>query len=81
MTALTELEVKSVEKLSQEYILTIVFSHSIEREELLTKKYDEYFPLIKDTELKDMVKEFKKSSREHISLLKDKMIKLKIVSG
>ena len=67
-----------MEKLSQEYILSLLFNRSIEKEELLIKKYAQYYPEIKDTELKGTIKEFKKNSSEHITLLKDKMIKLNI---
>ena len=67
-----------MEKLSQEYILSIVFKNSIEREELLLKKYDDFNNDIKDAELKDILKEFRKNSQEHVKILKDKMIKLNI---
>ena len=67
-----------MEKLSQEYILSIIFNRSIQREELLLKKYDEYFPQVKDKNITDTLKKFKKNSQEHIKLLKDKMIKLSI---
>jgi hypothetical protein len=67
-----------MDKLSQEYILTTVFNESIDREELLLKKYDEYYNNIKDSDLKDTIKEFKNTSKEHIKLMKDKMIMLNI---
>lgn len=67
-----------MDKLSQEYILTMVFNESIDREELLLKKYDEYYKNIKDSDLKDVIKEFKTNSKEHIKLMKDKMIMLNI---
>lgn len=65
-----------MERLSQEYILRLAFSSSIDREELMLKKYDEYYTAFKDSTLKEIVKEFKETSREHIDLLKDKMLKL-----
>lgn len=67
-----------MDKLSQEYILSIAFKQSIDREELLLRKYDDYFPDIKDREIKETIEKFRKNSHEHIKLLKDKMIKLNI---
>ena len=71
-----------MEKLKQEYILSIIFSHSIEREELMLEKYMEYLDNIDDRkkkpELYSMLKEFEDDAREHVTLLKDKMIKLGI---
>lgn len=71
-----------MEKLRQEYILTIIFLHSVEREELMLSKYDEYMDngegSKKDTELHTILKEFKSDGKDHIKLLKDKMIKLNI---
>ena len=67
-----------MEELSQEYILSIAFSDSIKREELLLKKCEGYYDTAKNKDLKDMLKIFKKTSREHIDTMKDKMIKLKI---
>ncbi|AUG58675.1 MAG TPA: hypothetical protein DCE02_06165 [Ruminiclostridium sp.] len=67
-----------MDKLSQEYMLNIMFNESIDREQLLLKKYDDIFDKIKDKEIKNMLKEFSKNSREHIDILKDKMIALNI---
>lgn len=67
-----------MEELSQEYILSIVFRNAIDKEELLIKKYQDYYPDLKNKELKDMLKQLNKTSEEHIKILKDKMIKLKI---
>lgn len=67
-----------MEELSQEYMLSIVFRNSIDKEELLIKKYDDYYPVIKNKELREIVKGFKKTSQEHVKVMKDKMIKLKI---
>ncbi len=65
-----------MEKLSQEYFMRFSFSNSIEKEELTLKKYHEYLSQIKDTELKELIKEFIKTSMEHIELLKEKRLKL-----
>ena len=59
-------------------MLNIMFNESIDREQLLLKKYDDIFDKIKDKEIKNMLKEFSKNSREHIDILKDKMIALNI---
>lgn len=67
-----------MEELSQEYVMSIIFRNSLDKEELLLKKYENYYPIIKNKELKEIVKEFKKVSREHLNIMKDKMIKLKI---
>lgn len=67
-----------MEEFSQEYVLSIVFRNSIDKEELLLKKYEDYYFMIKDKELKEIVKEFRKTSQEHLKVMKDKMIKLKI---
>lgn len=67
-----------MEEFSQEYVLSIVFRNAIDKEELLLKKYEEYYSNIKNKELKEVIKEFKKTSREHLKVMKDKMIKLKI---
>jgi rubrerythrin len=68
----------TMEEFSQEYVLSIVFRNAIDKEELLLKKYEEYYSNIKNKELKEVIKEFKKTSREHLKVMKDKMIKLKI---
>lgn len=67
-----------MEEFSQEYVLSIVFRNSIEKEELLLKKYEEYYEKLKNKDLKELIKEFRKTSREHVKVMKDKMIKLKI---
>jgi len=67
-----------MEELSQEYVLSIVFRNSIDKEELLLKKYDDYYDELKNKELREVVKEFTKTSREHLKIMKEKMIKLKI---
>lgn len=56
----------------------MVFRNSLDKEELLLKKYEDYYSMVKKKELKEILKEFKKTSQEHIKVMKDKMIKLKI---
>jgi rubrerythrin len=65
-----------MEKLSQDYFLRFSFSNSIEKEEQLLKKYEDYYNIIKDKDLKEIIKEFMKTSSEHIELLKDKRLKI-----
>lgn len=67
-----------MEEFSQEYALSIVFRNSIDKEELLLKKYENYYDKLKNKELKEVIKGFSKTSREHLKIMKDKMIKLKI---
>lgn len=69
-----------MKKLSQEYLMDTTFILSVEREELLIKKYSEYIDGLDNKELKNLMKEFKKDSKEHIKLIKDLMIKLNIKS-
>ncbi len=63
-------------RLSQEHLMDTAFTLSLQREELLLKKYSEYIEQIENKELKNMVKNFKKVSKEHIKVIKDLMIKL-----
>jgi hypothetical protein len=71
-----------LEELQQEYILSIIFSHAIEREELSISKYKDYLGELKgknkNQQLTDILNEFEKNAQEHITMLKDKMIKLNI---
>ena len=67
-----------MEEFSQEYVLSIVFRNSIDKEELLLKKYDDYYEKLKNKELREILKEFNKTSQEHLKIMKEKMIKLKI---
>lgn len=69
---------EDLEEFSQEYVLSIVFRNSIDKEELLIKKYEDYYDKIKNKELKEIIKGFRKTSQEHLKIMKEKMIKLKI---
>ncbi|HCC08246.1 MAG TPA: hypothetical protein DEP72_08845 [Clostridiales bacterium] len=60
----------------QQNIQEIAFKLSIEREELLIKKYNNYYKEIKDKNLIDMMKEFENTSREHIKIVMYKIEKL-----
>jgi hypothetical protein len=50
----------------------------VEREELLIKKCDDYLKDMKNGDISEVLKSFRKNAQEHIRLLKDKMIKLNI---
>jgi hypothetical protein len=69
-----------MEKLSQKCMLSTAFKQSLNREELLLKKYENIASKIRDRDLKDIIKEFRENSYEHIKLMKDKMIKLNLRS-
>ncbi len=68
-----------MEELQQEYILSIIFTHAVERERLLINKYHALAAANKkNAAVRELVKEFEKEAREHVEMLKDKMIKLNI---
>lgn len=68
-----------MEQLQQEYILSIYFTYAVERENLLVKKYHDLITENrKNTAVKEIMEEFEKEAREHLSMLKEKMIKLGI---
>ncbi|OCL27168.1 hypothetical protein U472_06740 [Orenia metallireducens] len=67
-----------MQKISQEYVLAIFFKKALNKEKLLIEKYKEYYPNFKNEDLKEMLKEFAQSSQKHVSIMKDKMIKLGI---
>ncbi len=65
-----------MKKVPRQYIMSDALRLSIEREELLINKYGEYYVECKGKEFKDMIKDFERTSRRHIELMKDLMIKL-----
>lgn len=67
-----------MENVTQEHLFSLAFNHSIDRENQLINKYSEYFNEVKNTELKEIIREFEKSSNAHINLLRDKMMKLNL---
>jgi hypothetical protein len=67
-----------MDKLSHEYIQTVAFRFSIDREELLIRKCREYYGSFKEGALRDLANDMESSCMEHIKLLKDKMVKLNI---
>lgn len=68
-----------MEQLQQEYILTIIFTHAIQRESLLIEKYNDFISAnAKNKVVKELLVDFQKEAREHLKMMKDKMIKLNI---
>lgn len=65
-------------KLQQEDMLSFYFNRSLRLEDLLMKKYELLKKMIKDQVIKDMMDDFKKSNKEHIQDLNDKMKRLGI---
>lgn len=63
---------------TQELILGHIFNKSIDRENLLSKKYKIYIDKLKDKSLIDMIREFESETEEHTKKLKDAMNKLNI---
>jgi len=57
----------------QQNIREIAANLSIEREEMLLKKYTHYIKLIKDSSIRDMITEFMDTSKNHIKAISDKM--------
>lgn len=69
-----------MKKLSPKYVIDTAFILSVEREELLLKKYSRAIEDLDNKELKKDIKEFKKISKEHVKLVKDLMIELNLQS-
>lgn len=67
-----------MEKIKEEYLLSIAFRKAIDREELFVRKCDHYRGDFKASELKELVDILNDNAEEHIKQLKDKMIKLNI---
>ena len=67
-----------MENIAQDFIMKQSFINSIDREELLLKKYDEFNSYFEDKESKELLKEFQETAREHIDKLKGKLKKLDI---
>jgi len=67
-----------MKKVSQEDVLNLAFTLSQNREELLIKKYEDYYKQINNKEIKNAIKDFKKTSKEHLKLMKDLMANLNI---
>lgn len=67
-----------MKNINNEILIQEQLLNSIEREELLLKKYDEYNPNIEDYEIKELIKEFKETAHEHIDLLKSNLQKFSI---
>ena len=67
-----------MENTSQDSVIRQSLFNSMDREELLMKKYEGYKPFVEDTETKDLLKEFQETALEHMDLLKSKLQNLHI---
>ena len=67
-----------MDSLTQEHLFSMAFNHSIDRENQLISKYTEYFKNVKNEEMKDIIRDFEKSSYGHINMLKNKMMRLNL---
>lgn len=71
-----------MKQISQEYILNFTFVKALNREELLIKKYSDYYKRCNDKETRKMLKGFYESSTNHIKLLRESMTNFDIkISG
>jgi bacterioferritin (cytochrome b1) len=68
-------KVEAMSNNSEETIITLAILNSIDKEELLIKKYKTYENSTDSSEWKSLLQEFQKSSEEHIDLLKNKLEK------
>lgn len=62
-----------MENISQNAIIKQSLLNSIDREDLLMKKYEGYKPLINDYDTNELLNEFQETAREHMDLLKGKL--------
>ncbi|MFZ5966895.1 MAG: hypothetical protein ACOYVK_06945 [Bacillota bacterium] len=60
-----------MKQISQKHLMDTTFARSIQREELLMKKYEDYYELIENKELKALLKEFKKNAKDHLRLINE----------
>lgn len=67
-----------MEKIKEEYLLSVAFRQAIDREELFARKCTLFRDDFKDQELRELADILKDNAEEHIKYLKDKMIKLNI---
>jgi bacterioferritin (cytochrome b1) len=67
--------VENMDNISEETIIKKTLLNSIDREELLIKKYKDCKTSTENIQWKNLLEEFQKSSEEHIDLLKDKLQK------
>lgn len=67
-----------MKKIAQDEITKQSILTSIDREELLLKKYTEYIPQVNDKEIKELFNEFQEATSGHIDMLKSKLQKLNL---
>ena len=58
---------------SLDYLIKQSLTTSVDKEELITKKYDEFIKTNNDSQINETLLFFKETSREHIELLKNKL--------
>lgn len=63
--------------ISQVIIIKNSLIKSMEKEDLLLVKYEEYLSLTDKVELNDLIKEFRDTSEAHMDMLQDKMEKFR----
>ena len=67
-----------MKKMLQDYLQETMFTLAVDREEQMINKYETYEELLKNEEIKKLLKEYKKISEEHIKILNKKMSQLNI---
>ncbi len=67
-----------MKKISQEDVMNMSFTLALNKEELLMKKYNLYFGQTKNKEIKSLLKELNKESKEHVKLMMELMSSLNI---
>jgi len=67
-----------MKKVSQEDVMNMYFTLALNKEELLTKKYSLYDKKTKNKEVKALLKDLNKVSKEHIKLIIELMSNLNI---
>lgn len=67
-----------MKKVSQEDVMNMAFTLSINKEELLMKKYEDYYNQTKNKEIKQVIKELKKESKDHVKFMRELMSNLNI---
>ncbi|MTI49626.1 hypothetical protein [Sporosalibacterium faouarense] len=71
-----------MKKVSQEDVLNLAFTKTLNREELLIKKYESFYRQTNNKEIKKILKALKSTSKEHIKLSRELMSNLNIqISG
>jgi len=71
-----------MKKVSQENVLNFAFAEALNKEELLQKKLKHYYGITNNKEIKRLLKDLHKESKEHVKLLMELATNLSIkISG